>query len=285
MGKRFTYYNGPLLACSAEGLAFIAAHELATGVSMGAIQKAAICGFVSRLQGNNTTNGSDLWSGLVSRGSSLFPLTPTDDSTATAAAYNIDLVSATAKGTYVNYLAGDFTADGVTSSVTKYFDTGEKPNAWSQNSIGTAFYIKNTPTINSHLFGSRDVTGTRNHWATTNFAATSATSRISGNANVSGFPTALDGLFHFQRKVSIAPIGTTVARNGVILTTTVTSSVTPPDYDLYIMARNNAGSTLGQFAGTTGGWAYNLTSMDANEIQDFSEAWEWYQANVITGGR
>lgn len=77
---------------------FITAHELATGLTMGATQQTAINGYIDRLSGNGTLHGTDLLTMFIQYGTTLMPCCPSNDSTASAVGYELDLLSATQQG-------------------------------------------------------------------------------------------------------------------------------------------------------------------------------------------
>jgi hypothetical protein len=108
---------------------FIIAHELATGVVMDKHQRNAINGYVKRLSGIGTEYGSNLLKMFVEYGTTLMPCCPSNDSTASAAGYQIDLLSGTQQGEFLNFLPEDITVMGVKggSSTAKLFKTFKGP--------------------------------------------------------------------------------------------------------------------------------------------------------------
>lgn len=273
-------YDIPDLVCSAEGLAFISAHEAATGTTMGTVQKQAICGFVSRLMGNGTTYGSDIWTTAVSRGAVLYPLCPIDDSTANANAYSIDLFSQSALGTFNNFIAGDITPNGVIGGSTKYFDSGVAPSAFNRDNVLSGAYCRNTPTILT-ANGSANTGGINRHL----FLFRSTNDCIGAiNTNSSTiYATSTIGLLGFGRLTSATEYAN---KNGALLTGSSTTAATQTANNVYFHGQN-----IGGVPSNTGGDAQlamyyvGMQNLTVNELADFYEAVQWYQTNVITGGR
>ena len=130
---------------------FIIAHELATGVGMDGHQRNAINGYVKRLSGIGTEYGSNLLKMFVEYGTTLMPCCPSNDSTASAAGYQIDLLSATQQGEFLNFLPEDITVMGVKggSSSAKIFKTFKGPIDYPLLSGFDFFYIKEKCVVSS----------------------------------------------------------------------------------------------------------------------------------------
>lgn len=278
-----SFSSVPPLVCSAEGLAFISAHETATGLTMGDTQKEAVCGFIDRLKGNGTTNSSDIWTLMTAKGSILHPFAPIDDSTANSSAFGLDLVSATTIGTFNNFVSGDFTPSGLVGGSTKYVDLGVNPNGWLQDSIGAYGYALTTTTGNSRILGASGVSAAQGHYIIFNSSTKTLTARINQSSNSSADVVAANiGLVGAQRSDSANMQN---SFNGVQTSNTAVSSVSPTGNNMYLMAYNLNGSAAGYFDGACGGTAVNMPVLTTNELADFYEAFSWYQANIITSGR
>lgn len=275
MGRRFTYYQMPSasLVCSAEGLAFISAHEAATGLTMGDVQKTAICGFVSRLMGNDTTYGSDIWTKAVSSNALIYPLCPIDDSTANANAYNIELVSQTALGNFINFVPADITPNGVQGGNGKYFNTTVNHSLYPQNDNSIGGYINISNTTSQQIAGV----------SLPNFTLDTSTVSVIWRLNTSAGGTYIDlvrtGMFIAQRNNST---NTDLYKNGVLVGSQNLTSSTPASRSVFFH-RVNGRNTY--FDGRFAMYIYGMPSMTSNEQADFYEAVQWYQTNVITGGR
>ena len=267
-GSSFTSFT-----CSVEGLAFIAAHEAATGLTMGDVQKTAICGFIDRLKGNNTTNGSDIWTKAVSSNALIYPLCPIDDSTANANAYNIELISQAALGNFINFVPADITPNGVQGGTGKYFNTTVNHSLYPQNnnSIGGYINIGNT--------GSEQIAGV----TPPNFYLQASTVSFIWRLNSSGGGTYIDavrdGMFIAQRNNSN---NTNLYKNGVLVSSISLASSTPASKSVFFHRVSGLNT---YFSGRFTMYIYGMPSMTPNEQADFYEAVQWYQTNVITGGR
>lgn len=261
-----------------DAVAFVTAHETATGVQMENTQREAVCTLVGMLKGTGTTNGSDLWTLLTTRGSYLHILCPSSNSVASANGYSIELLSASSVGTFNNFIAGDFTPSGLSGGTTKYFDLGVAPSAWALNDAGLAFYVLSLASASS-LIGASD---SNQHVLRIGVSPATIAARVNNTAygtipTVSGI-----GLYHVER---VSSTQQQKYFNGSFINTEARSSTTQPTVNAYSMAFNNAGSPASEFNGLSGGWAFNLPQMTDNEAQDFYDSLSTYQSNVITGGR
>jgi len=156
-------YNSNLFLMMPKGdinaLAFIKAHELATGVSMGSVQKNAINNLFLRLKGIiPNPNGSNLYS-LISSNSKIWIHAPSSDSVASLAGFNIELFSASSLGTFNNFVSGDALPTGLTgNTTTKYFDAGITMAAFPQNSTCIGAYLRGNATSITEVGGVYDGT-------------------------------------------------------------------------------------------------------------------------------
>lgn len=272
----------PVETCPTEALAFIAKHELDTGVSMGAIQKNAICVFVKELK-LGSINGSDLWTLMSDKGTILHPLSPSTDSAASSAGFKVDLISATSIGTMNNFIAGNFTPDGLQGGTGKYFDLISTPNDFNQSLVGFYFFATTATTNGVTVpLGASDAGTTNRHLLRVDtspdqvYAAVNSATYPSPSNTLSGV-----GLFGGQRNIgSVDNIF-----NGDILSTQVLSSVSTSSNSIYTMARSNNGVVANEFNGVCGGHVINAPVFTANQVEDFYAAWQNYQDNIITGGR
>jgi hypothetical protein len=285
MSRRQTYYGSySSFNPDADALAFITAHDVATGLTMDIIQKEAIDGFVRRLKGEFTVNGTDLWTGMVGNGTKLYPLCPTDDSTANADGYQMNLISATSTGTYNNFLAGDITPTGVIGGTTKYFDMGVAPTAYNQNTGSMFYYSRTTATVNS--FGIAVNAGSNKRMLLSTYTA--ADGRIITMYNyftseVDNSPSTLIGLIG-SNKPSKLLIDITI--NGATSVSGLpTSTVSRGTRNFYSHAQNNIGTPSAFSDSELAMYMVGGNYLNTNELADFNEAVQWYQTNVITGGR
>jgi len=134
---------------------FIAAHEAATGHPMAAHQRSVVCTFVQMLYGVGTNNGTDLMTRMIEYGSLLFPLCPTNDNDAYMAGFEIDLVSGTKMGDYINMDDSHMTVQGALPNANgQRFQTYKTPSDYPiQNNYCFAYHQNNVPRVNNYIFG------------------------------------------------------------------------------------------------------------------------------------
>lgn len=270
--------------CPIEALDFITAHETATGVSMDQIQKDAVCGLVDRLKGNGTTNETDLWTIFTNAGSRLFPLTPSSDSVTSADACRMELITQTQRGTYINFVAGDFQPNGVTGGSTKIFRCGNAPSDYPADDLGFGAYLVSRNNVANAGFCGVDAGGSTNRQAIFDRnLLTESLVRIQ-DADVlqitSARPTT--GMYYAQRS------GTTKEHyvdNTLIYSQTSSFTAAATGVEMGFHAYNRSNTTLIESLSTLGFYVYGAPYLSSTEYADFIEAMTWYQQNVITGGR
>jgi len=265
-------YEIPESVCSAEGLAFISAHETATGLTMGDIQKGAVCGFIDRLKGNGTTNGSDIWTTAVSRGARMWIHCPTNDSTISFNGCNIELFSQTTLGTFNNFLSGDLTVFGLKGGTTKYFDTNKNIQNYGNNCTYGVYVQDN---IQETLFEcGQDF---RNYMLTRDISNRFQL-RIGGTSTLITNNTNSQGLFSGSRSLTVIE----QHKNGVLKLSggSAYSTDIARTFPFHAYVVGGSYSTKRQSI-----YFLGLPYMSANEHADLYEAIQWYQTNVITGGR
>jgi hypothetical protein len=289
MARRKSYYGSFLsqfICPDIDVTNFITAHETATGETMEDIQRAAICGFVARLKGTGTTNGSNLWSSMVSRGARLFPLCPISDIKGNALAYQMDLISASSLGTYNNFIAGDFLPTGVKaiSPTGKYFDSGALMSSYDFNDVSIGLYNRD-----NRLSTTVYAAGTYDGTVSTDIALRQSSSVSIGYGvndsislrNVNSLNN--DGLI-ITNRTSTSSIN--VSRNNITIDTFASTRFAPSAiYNLYFHALNNIGSAAVSSDYELSMYIVGSKSFTSDELTDFNESVQWYQQNVITGGR
>jgi len=285
MSRRFIY-GGSFLSCPIEAQNIISAHETATGVTMEARQRNTICGTVSRLKGNGTANGSDLWARMLAAGTRLWLLAPSSDSIASADGFRIEFLTATQRGTYLNFVAGDFQPNGVTGGSTKVFRTIDAVNVFPTNDVAHGCMISERfDTINRIRLGCDAGAGTPQVLMQNQANLTDLNWRVNDNGpaiqTISSIPE--EGLFIIQRADSATK---TYHINGLQVGSISQASSGPFGRLMGFHSFLRQGSTqiansLDRFTG----YLYGLPSLTANEHADLYEALNWYQSNIITGGR
>lgn len=270
----------------AEAQAFIDAHDTETSSSMAQIQQDAVCGLVLRLKGAGTPNGNDLWSKFDTAGTRLWPLTPIDDSTANANAYGMELMSATSLGTYINFVGGDFAANGVTGDgSTKYFRTDVNMNTFPQDDVAHGCMIsQRNDTINRIRLGGDAGSGNQILMQNQN-NLTDLVWRVNDASvptqTIASIPET--GLFVIQRADSATKTyhidGSQVGSLSVASSGTISTLM-----GFHSFLRSNS-TALSPSSDRFSFYLYGMPSLTANEHEDLNAALDWYQQNVITGGR
>lgn len=284
MSRRWIF-GGSFLSCPIEAVDFIAAHETATGVSMDAIQKNAVCGLVSRLKGNNTTNGSDLWTAFDTAGTRLWPLAPSSDSVASANGCRMELLTATQRGTYLNFVAGDFQPNGVTGGSTKAFRTTSSMDTFPQNDVAHGCMIsQRNDTSNAIRLGGDAVGGEQILMQNQNNLVD-----LVWRVNDASTPTQTigsipeTGLFVIQRPDAATKTyhidGLQVGSLSVASSGTISTLM-----GFHAFLRGNS-TQIANSSDRFSFYLYGMPSLTANEHQDLFDALNWYQQNIITGGR
>lgn len=267
----------------ADAVAFINAHNTATGESMATTQQAAIFNFVSALKGTGTPNGSDLWTCFENTNSEIYPYCPVSDSLATADGYQVDLIDPTVDAVLNNFTAGDITTNGVTSGSGKYLAMKRAPNTFGQNDIAVHVYPRtSSASAISMEIGSIN-SGTWSGIGVSLWPRWSAGIAMHCNSAYSLTGTYSDGqgLLTVQRDNASSM---EYYQDSVQIGTAALASSAPISQTFY-----------GHATRLTSGVGYEGTnqlallaatcSMDANERADWFFAVDQYQTEVITGGR
>lgn len=268
----------------ADALAFIAAHNSNTGSTMGALQQQAVQGFFQRLKGSSTSNGSDIWAVIsADPDARIFPMVPINDSTASYDGYKLDCVNL-ANGSYHNFITSDLSVEGVKGGTGKYFNAGVAPSAFGQNDISVHYYSRTNIEGNYRDVGASD-------------AASYSTKQLAVTANRSGqyrFDINNTGLLSnyagasstlgFYSAVRDGATSSYLYRNGALVGTSTSSSVAPTASNVYFHT-HNMGGTLFQTSVRQLCFYAVLPALTSTELMDLQEAVQWFQANVITGGR
>ena len=252
---------------------FITAHETDTGVSMNAIQQKAINGFVTRLKGIGTTHSTNFWSGAFNV-TSIYPYCPSNDSTASAAGYKLDLLRVN-DITYTNFIAGDFTPTGATGGAGKIANTGIGIDAAAYNDYMISFYSRDL-SASGRVMGALNAAATR----ALDPAFTGATTYNNFYRNTGSSSDAItntQGLFTESQNKQY--------RNTTQFGNRQSANFSLDNKDIYLHSRNFNGAPNAPISNEFAGFAVGTKNFTAAAIQDWFECWDWYQTNVITGGR
>jgi len=251
---------------------FIDKHELNTSASMGAVQKAAIAGLYIRFKGHLTTGSSNLLSVYQAESSVVLPFCPTDDSTATIAGYQINMIDPANDVTFVNMLPANITVYGVKNdSQSKYIGSGISPSDFGQDDVGFDLYCReDISSFGRAIHAQNNTYWGYSKWNNTAYFAVNTTGQITaGNTDARGFYT--------YDRISSGEI--LVKKNGAILARPLIASIAPSTNEIRML--NGNGLDPRQYAWLTAG----RPSLNEQQLLDLNEIVQWYQTNVITGGR
>ena len=261
--------------------AFIAAHNAASGQFMATLQQEVIQGTFQRLKGLGTTFGSDLWTKLHDSNSEVYPFAPVSDSTVSASACAIDMIDPSVSATFTNFTLTDFDVTGITGGSTKYLEMKRAPSDFGQNDFGLDTYSCQ----GASGFGSNVAIGA----TTSDINSSGANIYVSSNygfyclngVSDAGGNTDGLGLISSNRKTAA---NLQLYKRGILLNSKNSASQTQTSNKLYGFANNSNGTserniTLKQ------AMLCARCSLTDNEIVDWNDVWEYYQTNIITGGR
>lgn len=265
--------------------AFIAAHESATGVAMGSIQKQAINNLFLRLKGKIANpNGSVLYP-LISSNSKIWIHAPSTDAVASLAGFNIELFSASTLGTFHNFVSGDALPTGLTgNATTKYFDAGITMASFPQNSACIGVYLRGNATATYEVGGAYDGTSltlliVRNPTASKYGIAVNRSLSSSNFSSANSF-----GLIVAERNNST---NLNIYKSGTSLgfATSIASVAPLGTRNVYFHARNNNGTAATFCPIELSGYKLIGTALTSNQHSDFGWIIQNYNSEIITGGR
>lgn len=287
MSRRWIY-GSSYLSCPIEAQDRIADIESIASGTMGLIQQRALCGLITRLQGNYTTNGNDLWSEFLAFGTEFWMLTPLTDAIATADIYRYELFSRLQSGNYFNFLAADIQPDGVTGGSTKYFRTTTLSDAFPQNDVAHGVMVsQRNDTANAVLFGNDNGPNTNQVQYASRNTRTEAFFRVNdgGSALVTGLPSIdTEGLFIVQRDGADKTLHVNSSLIATISGAFQWPTVVSREMGFHSFLRQSSVPLL-ESSDRLSGYMYGMPSLNAAKHQDLHDALSWYNQNVITGGR
>ena len=268
-----------------EAGTFITALETLTSDTMGGRAKDAVNRLRWMLDGNDTTNSTDLWTLLTATNAVWYIYCPNDDTTAYFDGYKIDLLDPTHTGTFINMVAGDISVEGVKGGSGKALNMDVQPADFDLNSIMLHTYQSKygfeyaTVPMGVHLT-TQSTDGVSAFWQ---FNTTAAVIRVNTSANSFLSKQSITGILSFGRNSSTE---VKVATNGSIEATGSTASVSAIAEDIYGHAYQNAstGASISPSSNTYAGFAVTPW-LSADEYLDFCEAWDEFNKIIITDGR
>jgi hypothetical protein len=278
-----------------DATAFITAFNTNTGASMDAVQQTAVFNAVQGLKGEGLTfNCKRLWDALVAGDARWYPYCPIDDSTANALAYQMELFTASAAGTFVGFVAGDFTPQELIGGAGKYLDTGISPNDYPQDGIFAATYNREESlAANTAFFGaspSADVASNDAVYILSIFSG-----RLSGNCNggsgsnyrssIASGVNSQTGVVGVFRTTSFDQRGlVTNELRGDSAQNANPFSVLPTTQTFYLHGGNgSSGLSRASAAPLCGFISAPVTNL--SEIDQLKFVFNRFQAEAITGGR
>jgi hypothetical protein len=248
---------------------------------MASAQQEVVQGTFEMLKGTGTTNGSDLWSILLACSAEIYPFVPVNDSLANVDAYAIDMIDPAIPSTWNGFIASDFTTTGVTGGAGKYLAMKRAPSNFGQNDIGFDTYSRS----GGAGFGSNIAIGT----TTTDINSSGATMYISNNFGFYSANTPAsagnngDGLgLHSINRVNSSQLS--AYKRGVHVNTKSGTSETPTSNKFYGFANNSNGTSERNIIFEQAMLCARC-SFTTNQLVDWNDVWEYYQTNIITGGR
>lgn len=214
---------------------------------------------------------------------------PINDTTANSGVYAMNLLNATEKGTFVGFVAGDFTINGVTGGSGKYFNFGKAPSAFPQNGVSHYLYSRTNSMLNAISFGSSTAVGDPAGVSATVITTKFTDGRLYGKVNraagydINSFimPDTL-GLIGIERNSG----NVNLVKNGsVISTATGTTSTTPSSFNMYAHANNGAGTAAFFSTRQYCGFIVGLPVLSTGEKTALYNIVQHLQTNIIPGGR
>jgi hypothetical protein len=158
MSRRVTYFNSSFTSIDPDASQFIGNWEVEATLSlgvpteMGIVQKLAVNDFYRGWKGEGTPNGTNNHAIAVANNARVYLLIPFADGTANGDIYCLDAVSnGVLKGSYLNMVAGDFTAQGVIGGTGKAFSTLTGQNFYNINNVGIGAYCRTNQAANNAL--------------------------------------------------------------------------------------------------------------------------------------
>lgn len=261
---------------------FINKHELLTGVTMGNNQRLVLDTFVSMMYGIGTTNGSDIMTVAKSINAVIYPLTPSSDTISILSGYEVDLISGLQLGSYSSgFIQADITPSGVIGSVSKFFNSGKSTSDYAINNLTTIVYSNDSSDLGTADFGAYGNANTLAN-STYMYIRLANLNRVRSNNSTTIFNANLDGKgLYVSSRVGN---NVTVTKNSSTLGVTAANSTTTSNNSMYFHALNTGTGMQGTVRKLSF-YAFGLQGLTSNELSDLNEAIQYYQANIITGGR
>jgi hypothetical protein len=240
---------------------------------MASIQRSAITTLVNNLNGSGTTNSSKFLARMVAQGSKFYPYCPVNDSTANANAYKMCLIDQSTNLTFINFVSGDFTPQGLAGGSGKKASTVQATNRFLTSQTGHHVYCRTNSTADLCMMG--DSYASLQLWLRTPALSSYVSLNTSGGGTIAVADTL--GLTSISQ---IFEEGTKLRKRGVVIGTLSAGGFVSSN-KIFLHCAGSAYFDTRQSAG----FCLGFTPLTANEWADWEELWTRYQTNVITGGR
>jgi hypothetical protein len=283
-GLPFAFWKKGGIIYDIDALEFIENWEINTNTTMLLRQRLAVNDWYRGIKGEGTPNGSNLWTLATSTNARIFPLIPLTDSTANALAYSLDAVSnGVIKGTYTNFVSGDFTQNGVIGGATKFFNSGVAPNFYNINSMALSVYSRTNLAANANFDFAASDAGTSNAYILNSMNAANQFNFVISN-NVPLTPPIISDSRGFNL-IQNNNTSKSAVKDGVTLSTVVQPLSGQTIRNLYFHSWNNNGTTSNSSVRQLCFYEAGMPFLSVNELIDFYTVVQRLQSNVIAGGR
>lgn len=263
-----------------EATALISALETAYGGSLGSNQARCVDVWFKGMKGHLFDNVTDVHGSLPAAARAMLCV-PQNDSTATVAAYSIEALTATSM-TAVNLVSGDVTPSGITGGAGKTIISDVAPDDLNQNSICGKFRATTFSSFNGRSMGSGNFSAGTNSAGTTILPISNVNSAVS-NLNAlrptHGWPlTDVPCIVGLQRSAS-NQASSWVNEESFALRSD--ASVAPSAVPIEFLADPVLGRTTTDKH--TFFWVSDALTYDEHRTLQIVQ--EWFESNIITGGR
>jgi hypothetical protein len=175
--------------------------------------------------------------------------------------------------TFINFVSGDFTPQGLTGGSGKKASTVQATNRFLTSQTGHHVYCRTSSSADLCMMG--DSYASLQLWLRTPALSAYVSLNTSGGGTIAVADTL--GLASISQ---IFGEGTKLRKRGVVIGT-LSAGGTVSSNEIFLHC---AGSTYFDTR-QAAGFCLGFTPLTANEWADWEELWTRYQTNVITGGR
>ncbi len=264
------------LSTDTRSALFIYAHNTLTGLTMGSVARGGIDIFIDRLNGIGTANGTVFLDDFISSDVKVFPYCPIDDATANANAFSPCLIDPSDTLTFNNFVAGDFTPDGLIGGATKEALTDRSLDDYLNRNTGFhAYSITDASAGGRQSFGNGSG-GNLEFWPRN---STTVYGKLNHNTYTSGAQADSLGLL----SVAVYDGGNIEVRKRGVLQ--YSGSVPSKPTNSQEIRLHSGGSVNYDGSARYATFIIGYVPPDQNAWDDIVQAVDDYNAAVITGGR